>query len=135
MTSAATRKLCNLQPHLSLETVFPALKLTQNCCLNYKHFFLKSVNLIINWLPISYAHVLLKDFPYHVTKYEGMGTAKISFFKLFSVFKNLEVRTGLLKEIQFFISFMHWDKPGSTHSSVGSCPVGSVLSHGEKVPL
>ena len=26
---------CNLYPHLCLETVFPALKLTQNCYLHY----------------------------------------------------------------------------------------------------
>ena len=32
--SAAPEKLCNLYPHLSLETVFPALKLTQNCYLH-----------------------------------------------------------------------------------------------------
>ena len=31
-------KFCNFYPHLSLETVFPALKLTQICCIN-EHFF------------------------------------------------------------------------------------------------
>ena len=31
-------KFCNFYPHLSLETVFPALKLTQICCINMKKF-------------------------------------------------------------------------------------------------
>ena len=47
----AIGKLCNLYPHLCLETVFPVLKLTQNCYLHYVSiFFLKTANLIINWL-------------------------------------------------------------------------------------
>ena len=41
----ATGKLCNLYSHLYLETVFPALKLIQNCY-PYKHFVLKTGNLI-----------------------------------------------------------------------------------------
>ena len=54
---AATGKVCNLYPHLCLEAVFPALKLTQNCYLHYNIsiFFLKTGNLIINWLLLSYA--------------------------------------------------------------------------------
>ena len=50
-----TGKVCNLYPHLCFETVFPALKLTQNCDIhhNIKTFFLKIGNLIINWLLLS----------------------------------------------------------------------------------
>ena len=33
--TAAAGTFCNLYPHLCLETVFPALKLTQNCYLHY----------------------------------------------------------------------------------------------------
>ena len=44
----ATGKFCNLYPHLCLETVLPALKLTQNFYLHYN-------NIIINWLLLSYA--------------------------------------------------------------------------------
>ena len=41
---------CNFYPHLSLETVFPALKLTPNLY-KYEHFFfLKTDNSIINWV-------------------------------------------------------------------------------------
>ena len=58
--SAATGKFCNLYPHLCLETVFTALKLTQlptNCYLHYNIniFFFKTSNLIMNWLLLSYA--------------------------------------------------------------------------------
>ena len=34
---------------------FPALKLTENCYLHYKHFFFKTSNLIINFLLLSCA--------------------------------------------------------------------------------
>ena len=45
----------NLYVHLYLEIAFPALKLTQNCYLHYNIniCFLKTVNLIINWLLLS----------------------------------------------------------------------------------
>ena len=41
---------------LILETVFAALKLTQNCYISkYKHtLFLKTGNLILNWVPLSF---------------------------------------------------------------------------------
>ena len=69
-------------PYLCLETVFPALKLTQNF---YPHFFLKAANLIKNyWLLLSDAtHVVLQDHPHHLTKYKDKRT-KISILKLFS---------------------------------------------------
>ena len=35
-------KFCNFYPHLSLETVFPALKLTQICCTNMNISFFES---------------------------------------------------------------------------------------------
>ena len=38
-------KFCNFYPHLSLETVFPAFKLTQICCINMNISFLETVNL------------------------------------------------------------------------------------------
>ena len=71
--TATAGTFCDLYPHLCLETVFPALKLAQNCYLHYNIniFFLKTANLIINWLH-----------PHHLTKNEGKGT-KISIFKLF----------------------------------------------------
>ena len=47
-------------------------------------FFLKTANLIINWLVVSgVPQVVLKDHPQHLTEYEGKGT-KISICKLFN---------------------------------------------------
>ena len=54
-------KLCKLNPQLSLETVFPVLKLTQICCINMNIFFLKTGNFKIkNWLPLYYSHIKLE---------------------------------------------------------------------------
>ena len=53
---AATPEIfCIFPPLLSLETVFSALKLTQNCYLNMNiSFFLKTGNLIKKWVPLSF---------------------------------------------------------------------------------
>ena len=62
-------------------------------------------------------HVVLKDYPYHLTKYEGKGTSKIPMFKLFSELgKNLGVQSRLFKNLNFSIFFMNWEKLGSIHS-------------------
>ena len=45
-----------IYPHLSLKTVFPALILTQICKVNINIFFLKTVDVIINWLFHIYHH-------------------------------------------------------------------------------
>ena len=61
-------------PHLSLETVFPALKLTQIYWIN-----MKTDNLITNWLPLCYTNTL-KDFPQNLTKYESIAEFENSNF-------------------------------------------------------
>ena len=55
--------------HLSLEIVFPALKLTQNCYIHeYKHIFLlKTGNFILNWVPfllLQSFYIYLEDYPF-----------------------------------------------------------------------
>ena len=58
-------------------------------------FFLKTAHLIINWLVLSgMRHVVLKDHPQHLTKYESKGT-KISICKL------LQVQSTLFKNPNF----------------------------------
>ena len=54
--STVTETFSTLYPRLRFETVFLALKLTQNCYLYYNIsiFFLKTGNVIINWLLLSY---------------------------------------------------------------------------------
>ena len=37
---------CNFYPHLSLETIFPALKLTQICCINMNISFLENMQFL-----------------------------------------------------------------------------------------
>ena len=58
--SATSGKFDYLYSYLSLETVSPALKLTQNCYINVNIFFLKTSNLFLNWVPslFSYNHLI-----------------------------------------------------------------------------
>ena len=42
--------------HLSLEILFPTLKLIQNCYMHLNIFFLKTSNLILNWVPLPFSH-------------------------------------------------------------------------------
>ena len=67
--SATSRKFDHFYSRLSLETVFPALKLKQNC-LNCKHIFsLKLDNLILNMVPSLSPITIpcLKDYPYNLS--------------------------------------------------------------------
>ena len=45
-------------PLLNLEIVFPALKLTRNCYLKEHFVFMKTGNLIINWVSLSSSNIL-----------------------------------------------------------------------------
>ena len=79
----APGQFCNFYPHLSLEAVFAAPKLTQNCCVNINIFFRKTGNLIVNWVPPCSTNILcLKDYPDNLTKYEIMGPSKIPISQL-----------------------------------------------------
>ena len=61
---------------LSLQTVFPAIKLTQNCYIKkYKHtFFLKTDNFILNWVQSLSPTIIpyLKDYPFQ--HFSELGT-------------------------------------------------------------
>ena len=111
--------------HLILETVFPAFKLTPNCYVSkYKHIlFLKTGNLILNWVPLSffYKHPMperLSSFFSElgiIWKYNlGLCSKTETIFHLF--FLNLEklgcpARATLKK---FENLFVNWEKLGST---------------------
>ena len=58
--SATSGKFDYFYSYLSLETVSPALKLTQNCYINVNIVFLKTCNLFLNWVPslFSYNHLI-----------------------------------------------------------------------------
>ena len=60
-------------------------------------------------------HVVLKDHPHHLTKYEGKGT-KISISKLFNELGKIWKCNLVFSKIQIFLSFMNWEKLGSIHS-------------------
>ena len=60
-------KCRNFYTQWSLETVFPALKLAQICCINMNISFLE------NW-----------QFSHNLTKYENKRNSKIPIFQLFS---------------------------------------------------
>ena len=72
------RKFCNFFPHLSLETVFQALKRKQNFYINkYEHFF----SLKIGKLGLL---LCLECYPHNLTKYPIKGTSKTSISQLYS---------------------------------------------------
>ena len=58
-------KRCNFYPHLSLETIFLALKLIQICCINMNTSFLE------NW---QFNHKLA-PLPHNLTKHGGKGNS------------------------------------------------------------
>ena len=45
---------------------------------------MRNGSFIINWLPMPYTLVVLKDYPHNLTKCKGKGTSKISIFDFFS---------------------------------------------------
>ena len=77
-------KFCNFYPHLSLETVFPALKLTQICCINMNIFFLENWQFNHKLAPPLLNLPSLKDCPHSLAKYESKQNSKLSIFQLIS---------------------------------------------------
>ena len=87
---------CNLYPHLCLETLFPAVKLTQNCYLHYNIniFYLKSANLIINWLPSPFDQIWRQ------------GDKNLNFQNFQLIGENLEMKSRLFKNPSFPYLFL-----------------------------
>ena len=103
--SATPGNSCYFHSHLSLETAFPALKLTQNC---YITMNLKTSKLILNCVrPLSPTNLLyLKDYPHNLTKYEIKKTSKISISQLFSELVTiLKHNLGFILKKTFFYLF------------------------------
>ena len=77
---ATPGKVCKFSPHLTLKSVFPELKLKQNCYTNMNFFFRQ------NWQfnhkvgpPFSTNIMYLKDYFYILTKYGIKATSKFQF--------------------------------------------------------
>ena len=65
---------CIFYPHFSLETVFPETKVLHE---NTNFYFLKTGNLIINWLSPTYAHAVPERLSYLSDKLWKLGDLKI----------------------------------------------------------
>ena len=71
-------------------------------------------------------YAVLKDYPHHLTKYEGKGGTKILFFKILSELGGrFESAIYAVQKSQFRVSFMNWrpnlksvDELGKAMSSV-----------------
>ena len=109
-----SRNICNLYPHLCLETVFPALKLTQNCYrpYNINIFFLKTANLIINWLLSDATCHRTERLPWNM---KGQGDKNLSFQTFKWIGENSEIQSRLFRKPNF-PSLMKWEKLGNIHS-------------------
>ena len=83
----------NLYRHLCLETVFPALKPTQNCYLHYK-----SANLIVNWLLWSHMSSYWKT---TLTIWPDMKASGQKFQTFYRIGENLEIQSKLFKNPNF----------------------------------
>ena len=89
-------KFCIFYPKLSLETVFPALKLTQICCITNNISFLQ------NW---QFNHKLASPLllTYQLWK------------SILTIWQNMTV--SRIQKFQFFNSLVSWEKFGSTDSA------------------
>ena len=82
--------ICNFYPHLSLRTLFPALKLTQLCFINLNiFFFLENWQFNHKLAPLPLHIPSLKDCPHNLTKYESKQNSEIPVFQLFSEFGDI----------------------------------------------
>ena len=91
---------------LILETAFPALKLTQSSYISkYKHtLFLKTGNLILNWVPLSffYKHPM----PERVSS----PSYPSQFFSELGIIWKYYLGLCLKKEAIFHLFFLNWEK-------------------------
>ena len=104
--STATETFSTLYPRLCFETVFLALKLTQNCYLHYNIsiFFLKTGNVIINWLLLSYTTCRTERlsspsdyiYPLEIGDFENPNFQTVSW-----IGKNLEGQPKIFKNPNF----------------------------------
>ena len=106
-----------------METVCPALKLTQNCYLHinifYKNiniFFLKTANLIINWLLFDATCHLIERPPSPFDQIWTEGGTNLNFQTFQWIGEILEMQSMLFKNPDFSSLFMNWEKLEKIHS-------------------
>ena len=106
-----------------METVCPALKLTQKCYLHinifYKNiniFFLKTANLIINWLLFDATCHLTERPPSPFDQIWREGGKNLNFQTFQWIGDILEMQSMLFKNPDFPSLFMNREKLGKIHS-------------------
>ena len=96
--AATPGKVCNIYSHLSLETVFPVLKLTQNCCINIHTFFLKNWQFNHKLGP----HLLLQTYrawKAMLTIWQNTNSSRLQTSQFFSSLVQLEQNSKILKSL------------------------------------
>ena len=89
--TATPWKVCNIYSHLSLETVFPFLKLTQKCYINTHTFFLKNWPFNHKLGPLSL--LLLQTYcawKTMLTIWQSTNSRRLQTFQFFSSLVQLE---------------------------------------------
>ena len=122
--SATPGKFGYSYSHLSLETVFPAFMLTQNCYVHtYKNiFFLRIGNLILNWVPLS--------FSYNHPMPERLSC--LSFPTLQRIGNNLEAQARLmLNKAIFHLFSLNWEVQPQQHTKIlkSLCKLGKTWKY------
>ena len=103
-------KFFNFYPHISLETVFPALKLAQICCINMNISFLENWQFLNHKLAPPLL-LIYQAWNSNLTIWQNMKVSRTQKFQLFNSIVNLQPK--LTFNNWYFIYFMNWKKLGS----------------------
>ena len=81
--TATPEKVCKIYSHLSLETVFPVLKLTQNFYINIHTFFLKNWQLNHKLVPLLFLQTY-RAWKTMLTIWQNTNSTRLQTFQFFS---------------------------------------------------
>ena len=130
-------KLCNFYPHLSLETLFPVLKLRQICSINIIFPFLENWQFDHKLAPRPLYTPRLKGCPHNLTKYEKRWNSKTLIFNSLVNCDNFGSAVWAnIQRSRYSSSFMNWKKSRSpvrailtNPSSQSFCELGESLKY------
>ena len=118
---AIPRECCIFYPHLSLQTVFPALKLTQNFII-WTFLFLENWQFNHKLGPINcclYYRLCLKDYPYNRKNKKSRRTQKFHYpNSLVNWEKNWKCSLGLYPKNRIFHLENFWKSNIQKHQNV-----------------
>ena len=81
--TATPEKVCKIYSHLSLETIFPVLKLTQNFYINIHTFFLKNWQLNHKLVPLLFLQTY-RAWKTMLTIWQNTNSTRLQTFQFFS---------------------------------------------------